>query len=435
MKTNAILFGVATTVVCATGARAADIPLAAAPEPIDYVRVCDAYGAGYYYIPGTDTCLSMSGRVRAEYRVFAYDQAFREGNGFATQDRDFNSSQFRARGYLYMDSRTNTEFGLLRTYMNVYFTADDNDPIDVTLDDAYIQFGGFTFGRGQSFYDFTNYATYASVFTPQLSDQKTNLAAYTFAFGNGFSTSLSVEDAAARRTEIGGPYSTTVSYFSGGYDSNGGQVWITEQQGVGYGGTKYPDLVANMRVDQGWGSAQIMGALHQVWPGYRAEGTASSKVGFAVGGGVVFNLPFGVNTTMNVTGTYAKGATDYASTDTSGFYSPRGFVVEAYDATYNPSTGDIEMANAWSVSGGVGTQITPEFGFALQGGYFNLEDEVDSRNGFSNIDVQGDLTYSPGNIDGFQMGVGLEYRYVDPHEDGAGNGDAYAGYFRAERTF
>lgn len=34
--------------------------------PVEYVRVCDVYGAGFYYIPGTDTCLQISGSVRYE---------------------------------------------------------------------------------------------------------------------------------------------------------------------------------------------------------------------------------------------------------------------------------------------------------------------------------------------------------------------------------
>lgn len=32
-----------------------------AEEPVDYVRICDAYGSGYYYIPGTETCLRIRG--------------------------------------------------------------------------------------------------------------------------------------------------------------------------------------------------------------------------------------------------------------------------------------------------------------------------------------------------------------------------------------
>ena len=34
------------------GARAADLPARQA-APIEYVRICDAYGAGFFYIPGT----------------------------------------------------------------------------------------------------------------------------------------------------------------------------------------------------------------------------------------------------------------------------------------------------------------------------------------------------------------------------------------------
>jgi len=29
-------------------------------EPVNYTRVCDAYGSGFYYIPGTDTCVRTS---------------------------------------------------------------------------------------------------------------------------------------------------------------------------------------------------------------------------------------------------------------------------------------------------------------------------------------------------------------------------------------
>jgi hypothetical protein len=34
--------------------------------PVEYVRVCDVYGSGFFYIPGTDTCLKLTGYVRAD---------------------------------------------------------------------------------------------------------------------------------------------------------------------------------------------------------------------------------------------------------------------------------------------------------------------------------------------------------------------------------
>ncbi len=48
------------------GAQAADLPVSKA-VPVDYVRVCTAYGAGFFYIPGSDTCLRLSGRARYDY--------------------------------------------------------------------------------------------------------------------------------------------------------------------------------------------------------------------------------------------------------------------------------------------------------------------------------------------------------------------------------
>ena len=49
--------------------------------PVDYVRVCDAFGSGFFYIPGTDTCLKIGGYVRGDlvegpdYRIrgFAFE--------------------------------------------------------------------------------------------------------------------------------------------------------------------------------------------------------------------------------------------------------------------------------------------------------------------------------------------------------------------------
>ena len=32
-------------------------------QPVEYVRICDAYGSGFYYIPGTETCLKIGDRA------------------------------------------------------------------------------------------------------------------------------------------------------------------------------------------------------------------------------------------------------------------------------------------------------------------------------------------------------------------------------------
>ena len=69
LGTAAGLVAVAGAQVC--GAQAADMPVKA--KPVQYVKVCSLYGDGFYYIPGTDTCLKMGGylRVQAEYNMGA----------------------------------------------------------------------------------------------------------------------------------------------------------------------------------------------------------------------------------------------------------------------------------------------------------------------------------------------------------------------------
>src|SRR5262245_30407064 len=69
---KSLLLGTAAGLVAVAGAQAADMPVKAAP--VQYVKICSLYGDGFYYIPGTDTCLKMGGylRVQAEYNMGAW---------------------------------------------------------------------------------------------------------------------------------------------------------------------------------------------------------------------------------------------------------------------------------------------------------------------------------------------------------------------------
>ena len=64
MNIKSLLLGTAAAFAAVSAAQAADAIVAAAPEPMEYVKVCDAFGAGYFYIPGTETCLKIGGMVR-----------------------------------------------------------------------------------------------------------------------------------------------------------------------------------------------------------------------------------------------------------------------------------------------------------------------------------------------------------------------------------
>ena len=69
MNIKSLLLGSAAALAVVSGAQAADAIVAAEPEPMEYVRVCDAFGTGYFYIPGTETCLKVSGYMRYDIGI------------------------------------------------------------------------------------------------------------------------------------------------------------------------------------------------------------------------------------------------------------------------------------------------------------------------------------------------------------------------------
>ena len=73
MRLKALLLGSATALAVAGGAQAADLSVA---EPVDYVRVCDAFGTGYWYVPGTDVCIKIWGLVRWEVDFYPGEENF-----------------------------------------------------------------------------------------------------------------------------------------------------------------------------------------------------------------------------------------------------------------------------------------------------------------------------------------------------------------------
>jgi len=132
MKT---LLGTAAGLMVATGAYAADLPGEAAPAAVDYVKVCDAYGAGFFYIPGTETCLRVKGRVRAGITY--------TNNGGDLNDNNDNV-QMRADAYVGFDARTASDIGTVRSYFEV---AIDDSTRDILATQAFIQVGYVTVGR------------------------------------------------------------------------------------------------------------------------------------------------------------------------------------------------------------------------------------------------------------------------------------------------
>ncbi|CDN91352.1 porin [Agrobacterium tumefaciens] len=145
MNIKSLLIGSAAALAAVSGAQAADAIVAAEPEPLEYVRVCDAFGTGFFYIPGTETCLKFGGYVR-------FQTDFNRGtpaNGRTSDWNSFTRAQFE------VDTRTDTELGALRGFIGFRGNADNgsSSSSSVFVDQAFIELGGLKVGKFYSWWD------------------------------------------------------------------------------------------------------------------------------------------------------------------------------------------------------------------------------------------------------------------------------------------
>ncbi|RWB01682.1 porin [Mesorhizobium sp.] len=230
MNIKSLLLGSAAALVAVSGARAADAVVVAEPEPAEYVRICDVYGAGYFYIPGTETCLRIGGYVRYDIGVGDVG-SFDGAENFDVEDGDIQDTYYKqARFNLKTWTGQETELGTLKTYTETRFNfgnrnrhvsstyvpgvdPDGDGPLPappgetiidvanpaenkgISLNFAWIQLGGLRVGKDESAYDtFIGYA--GNVIQDTLVPYggfDTNVVQYYFDAGNGFSAVVSLE--------------------------------------------------------------------------------------------------------------------------------------------------------------------------------------------------------------------------------------------------
>ena len=122
MNIKSLLLGSAAALIAVSGARAADAVVVAEPEPAEYVKICDVYGAGYFYIPGTETCLRIGGYVR--YDIGVGDAGSFDGVNHVPdhQDGSTHSTYYKnTRFTLKTWTGQETELGTLKTYTETRF--------------------------------------------------------------------------------------------------------------------------------------------------------------------------------------------------------------------------------------------------------------------------------------------------------------------------
>ena len=294
---KSLLLGTAAGLVAVAGAQAADLPIKA--KPVQYVKICSLYGDGFYYIPGTDTCIKMGGylRVQAEYNMGAGGVPLGSGSAEgaqARQTRDLtNDVNYRTRAAISWDVRQQTEYGTLRTYIRTGIQVTTPNDAEGTgamfWDRAFMQFAGFTVGKTQSFFDLFTYGggmSYHNVRTAgDTGAAGLTVWAYTAQFGNGVSGTLSAESPIGHnRASV---LDTNVANF---FNVNGAVTGDNAFSSNAGNGFRMPDVIANLRVDQAWGFAGVSFAVHDASGAYYGatnsvnNGHPSDKLGWAVRG-------------------------------------------------------------------------------------------------------------------------------------------------------
>src|SRR5450432_3257583 len=193
-STRKMLLGTAAATIAVTGgvntgAQAADAMLKKAP-PVQYVKICDRYGYGFFQIPGSSICLQLRGQMQSDnmYQpvhdavfVSPSNKSGRYGGAavggvaanaqvvFANQQDNWG---YEVTGKPRFDARTETSMGTLRAYVEVKAqldagafngfaagggvgeTGNGNKSI---LYRGYLQWAGWTIGEADSIWSLGNF--------------------------------------------------------------------------------------------------------------------------------------------------------------------------------------------------------------------------------------------------------------------------------------
>jgi Porin subfamily len=325
---KSLLLGSAAGIVAVATAQAADLPTRKA-APVEYVRVCNVGGITGWTLPGSDTCVKLSGYITAQVvggnlntqfawgtvgdavtaiantpgiaglatnptllalgatdprntqRVLLAASSFQQNTTFYRPETGWST-----RANLSLDLASNTAYGPLLGHAEVQ--GDVGNGLDSLqgapvnnifyVNTAYVTWAGITAGKAASFFSFVGGGdNYANFFSPDRKGfNEPLLLAYTASFGGGFTATLSAESPASVGASGGG---TTINGATG-CAGNGGCV--ANPNLITFGGQKWPDIVGALHVKQGWGEAQISGVIHNV--NVDAVGPASPNFDPAVAG-------------------------------------------------------------------------------------------------------------------------------------------------------
>ncbi|WP_316858469.1 porin [uncultured Cohaesibacter sp.] len=368
MNIKSLILGSAAALVVGGAAQAADLPVA---EPVDYVKVCDAYGAGYFFIPGTDTCLKISGYVRTEAR-------FND-----TDSRSEDKFDLWARGQVNFDAKEETELGTLASRVRI--EGEDDGAIKIAK--AYLTLGGFYAGYLTSggVVDYVG-DLYGGDY--DLGDTTIPQFGYNLALGNGVTATLGISNNKHSGTDV-------------------------------YAGQTLPTLVARMKVDQAWGSLAVGAVLGQL---RYANADYDSDVAYSVAAGGEFNLDsLSAGSAFAFNGFYSSGAFAWNGISNGDYL---GDVSAKADGSY-------AVNDAYGLSASLKVGLADNVWTVLSGGYAQFNDEGVADNDYDIWSSSLEFGYEP--VKNLKIMAGVQYTDVD--FDNGGDTEDWEGKLRIQRNF
>ena len=387
-----ILFGSVAGLMAASGAQAADMPAKA--KPVQYVKICTLYGDGFYYIPGSDTCIKFGGYIRNDYgfnTAGGRNPAY--GGTQGAQDRTVAQFSTRHRANIGVDTRTQTQYGVLRTLTSVHIqNQDQSESFNVAR--AFIQWAGFTFGRSKSYSDTWSLESDWHYATQQnQSDTGANGAnqfAYSFDLGNGTVVSIGADE---RRTKSIANLSSAAALKVGAEPVNS------------YTGERFPDPHVDLHIDQAWGFWALSLLAHDVSATYYTStgptgacpngtvalttcGHPGDRIGWVIMQGGEFKLPMlGPGDRIGYFFHYGQGTAAYSGgsvlTSADLFGSGNNVAVGWISDGVYINGSKIELTTAYSVAAGYEHYWTPTVSTSIMGGYTTISYDSTAKGYFA----------------------------------------------------
>ena len=405
MNIKGLLLGSAAALVAVSGARAADAIVVVEPEPVEYVRVCDVYGTGFYYIPGTETCLKTSGYLRFQYNVAGSPVTNSEGDNYQAL------SAVRAR--INLDVREETDLGTLRAYFRIQAQNNGASVEDeFAMIRGFLQLGGFLAGYRDTLWSSDVAGLEDGLPTDDdlpVGDINTNQVSYTFTTG-GFAATLGLED-----------------------DGTGDIA---------------PDVHGKLTYTDGWGGVFLsavydetfnredLGRLTAFFPLVPTRDIDGSNDAFALKAGLTLKDVLTQSSVLKVDGHWASDPTSYAII--SGFTTAGG-LIPSNPTLDNPTPGSFPLVLEWSVGAGYSQKFN-KLTAGLSGRYGETFDylfiDTASPTGFTSSSAEywavvGDIGYDLTK----NMNVLAEVKYQNIDFGGVASSDQTSGFLRFQRNF